>query len=443
MQEPVPYNPNSYGYEIAQRRREQQILGEALDNNIMNSNRDQSSESKYVFRSPSQPANNRNIPILKNKNIKNNIGFNTNGQNIMQYNNYNNYPNQDYYHQNKPQSATIPTSKQNLQRVSSCGNMVGQYSGLYENFKDGYHNNYTSETHYGDNKPKPRPQPQRNLVVQNAGYQAMSPIKMQFIKEKKVKPLPVIEKKSVPIWIQRAIDMDIKPAYESSRNNEEGDVIEEYYDANCSGGNNVLSANDKHHKFMQGGIREKNLGNCVGFSTEWTKDGNRKRYLFKSYDTVDGNGNINYAPNVNNSVSYNNDNNDGLRDYYKNYNDYDLNGNNDYLTTYNSFHNEESFYGKGYKNRANLNMSQNGNRSPYYNNRHFNINNSEQNRPVKINNDIQGERDEYYKNYHKENEGYPNSRYGDKTYNYYLNSPMQGSRTEQWKYPPQYRYNAS
>ena len=53
---------------------------------------------------------------------------------------------------------------------------------------------------------------------------------------------------------------------------------------------------------------------------------------------------------------------------------------------------------------------------------------------------------QYYKNsiiYHKYTPfrgDYENSRYGDYTYNYYLNSPMRGDVSEDWKFPPQYYY---
>ena len=53
---------------------------------------------------------------------------------------------------------------------------------------------------------------------------------------------------------------------------------------------------------------------------------------------------------------------------------------------------------------------------------------------------------QYYKNsimYHKYSPyrgDYGNSRYGDYTYNYYLNSPMRGDVSEDWKFPPQYYY---
>lgn len=36
---------------------------------------------------------------------------------------------------------------------------------------------------------------------------------------------------------------------------------------------------------------------------------------------------------------------------------------------------------------------------------------------------------------------YEGSRYGDKTYNYYLNEPMRSDITSDWKFPPLYRYN--
>lgn len=43
--------------------------------------------------------------------------------------------------------------------------------------------------------------------------------------------------------------------------------------------------------------------------------------------------------------------------------------------------------------------------------------------------------------YEREYSDYQRSRFGDYTYNYFLNSPMRGDIAENWKYPPNYYYN--
>lgn len=46
-----------------------------------------------------------------------------------------------------------------------------------------------------------------------------------------------------------------------------------------------------------------------------------------------------------------------------------------------------------------------------------------------------------YKYYNPRRYDYDGSRYGDKTYNYYLNSPMRSDISADWKFPPLYYYN--
>ena len=48
---------------------------------------------------------------------------------------------------------------------------------------------------------------------------------------------------------------------------------------------------------------------------------------------------------------------------------------------------------------------------------------------------------ERYKYYNPRRYDYKGSRYGDYTYNYYLNAPMRGDKSQSWKYPPIYYYN--
>ena len=47
-----------------------------------------------------------------------------------------------------------------------------------------------------------------------------------------------------------------------------------------------------------------------------------------------------------------------------------------------------------------------------------------------------------YKYYNPKRNDYKGSRYGDYTYNYYLNAPMRGDKTRSWKFPPLYYYNS-
>ena len=74
---------------------------------------------------------------------------------------------------------------------------------------------------------------------------------------------------------------------------------------------------------------------------------------------------------------------------------------------------------------------------------------------VKINKDnINGEykddmkdMDDYYGNkryryYNPKRYDYKGSRFGDYNYNYYLNAPMRGDKSQSWKYPPLYYYNS-
>lgn len=46
-----------------------------------------------------------------------------------------------------------------------------------------------------------------------------------------------------------------------------------------------------------------------------------------------------------------------------------------------------------------------------------------------------------YKYYNPRRYDYESSRYGDNTYNYYLNSPMRGDISKDWKFPPLYYCN--
>ena len=47
-----------------------------------------------------------------------------------------------------------------------------------------------------------------------------------------------------------------------------------------------------------------------------------------------------------------------------------------------------------------------------------------------------------YKYYSPKRNDYRGSRYGDYSYNYYLNAPMRGDKSQNWKFPPLYYYNS-
>ena len=59
----------------------------------------------------------------------------------------------------------------------------------------------------------------------------------------------------------------------------------------------------------------------------------------------------------------------------------------------------------------------------------------------KISYSIGNDGSKQFKYYNPKRFDYEGSRYGDKTYNYYLNSPMRGDISSNWKFPPIYYYN--
>lgn len=46
-----------------------------------------------------------------------------------------------------------------------------------------------------------------------------------------------------------------------------------------------------------------------------------------------------------------------------------------------------------------------------------------------------------YSKYSPYRNDYGNSRYGDETYNYYLNGPMRSDVSKDWRFPPKYYYS--
>ena len=80
----------------------------------------------------------------------------------------------------------------------------------------------------------------------------------------------------------------------------------------------------------------------------------------------------------------------------------------------------------------------------YINNRYINREKNEQNYQKNPNEYYHDEdTNNRYNHYSPENNNYGGSRYGDYTYNYYLNSPMRGDRSEDWRFPPVYQYQGN
>lgn len=174
----------------------------------------------------------------------------------------------------------------------------------------------------------------------------------------------------------------------------------------------------------------------------------------EQYDIVSGNNQINYEPNmryVNNNENYNNNyysnnNNNFNRNFRYSPNNVQINN---YNESVNPNFNNRSFstndinaynYPSDYPsniNNGSYPVSQSQNLSDY----RCRDNNSAHNNIMTLRRPPQ-----YYKDsilYHKYNSNrndYANSRFGDQTYNYYLNSPMRGDRSKDWRYPPQYYY---
>ena len=73
-------------------------------------------------------------------------------------------------------------------------------------------------------------------------------------------------------------------------------------------------------------------------------------------------------------------------------------------------------------------------------NRKNNINNINE-YSEKISYSIGNDGSKQFKYYNPKRFDYEGSRFGDKTYHYYLNSPMRGDISSNWKFPPIYYYN--
>jgi hypothetical protein len=128
------------------------------------------------------------------------------------------------------------------------------------------------------------------------------------------------------------------------------------------------------------------------------------------------NGNIRAYRERSRNDYYENNNIQGERDYNRKYN---IRRSNSDLNFVNRNNNDKYMENKRYANLSERKYEKNN----YYNNNERN-NNSEN-----IN---------YY---NPEKNDYKRSRYGDYTYNYYLNGPMRGDISEDWKFPPIYYYH--
>ena len=71
------------------------------------------------------------------------------------------------------------------------------------------------------------------------------------------------------------------------------------------------------------------------------------------------------------------------------------------------------------------------------------INNNKNDYSTKMAYSIGNEAPKQYKYYSPKRFDYEGSRWGDYTYNYYLNSPMRSDISSNWKFPPLYYYNSN
>ena len=200
-----------------------------------------------------------------------------------------------------------------------------------------------------------------------------------------------------------------------------------------------------------------------------------ERQFMKNNNYNNNNRNNNYNDNFENNFENNFNNNFGNNRYNNNYN----NNEKRYNNNYNNFNDND----KTRENNMNQNMNMNEYnrkvkyRTPdnYYQKQNFktadfnqisrsqNIDFNNLNNRRTIDNDIDNikEKDDdkeinpsnYYRNelgdkgedgyrhYSPDKNDYHGSRFGDYIYNYYLNAPMRGDRSEDWRFPPLYYYH--
>ena len=197
---------------------------------------------------------------------------------------------------------------------------------------------------------------------------------------------------------------------------------------------------------------------------------NKNRNSFNNYNTDNNYNNNNYNNHNNGAFNNNNNNNDG---YYNNNNNNNskspkiINNNelrsksqnnigiNPFPYNYNNNDNNEYIFDEKSeymvkRNKDNRMYNDNNEyvfdekseymvkRNKYNRNNNVNWINNE-NREYMDMDDYYGNKK--YKYYSPKRNDYRGSRYGDYSYNYYLNAPMRGDKSQNWKFPPLYYYN--
>ena len=174
----------------------------------------------------------------------------------------------------------------------------------------------------------------------------------------------------------------------------------------------------------------------------------------------------------NNTINYNNSNSN----YIMNNNNKIINNNNDYnRNNYGVSRSQQIPNNRNYINKNNYNINNNydmnnqmmfndmnkpirrnnsdfkyiqnryNNREGVENNRYYDRETRENNRHYYLRKPIDNNKGEDvvegYRHYSPERNDYHGSRYGGYIYNYYLNAPMRGDKSEDWRFPPLYYYD--
>jgi hypothetical protein len=134
---------------------------------------------------------------------------------------------------------------------------------------------------------------------------------------------------------------------------------------------------------------------------------------------------------------------------------YDSQNNYNYNNSYtknktpnNYYNNNNNNYNNQRNNEYNNNMMvKNNNPDNVNNNRYRDMNITEKDRQYYLKDPTdfyKGEEiDDGFRHYNPEDKNYDGSRYGGYIYNYYLNAPMRGDKSEDWRYPPLYYIKSS
>ena len=218
----------------------------------------------------------------------------------------------------------------------------------------------------------------------------------------------------------------------------------DYIQLNESDNNNLQELNPNYKN------KNKNSFNNYNIDNNYNKDNEKDKEKDNEYNNNNGNNNRNYNNNnpksqniINNreqkSKSYNKK---GINPFPHNYNDND--NDNDYI-----FDEKSEYMVKRNKdNRINYNNNNNeyifDEKSEYMvkrnkdnRNNNINITNNESINYMNTDN-IYGNKK--YKYYNPKRNDYRGSNYGDYSYNYYLNAPMRGDKSQNWEFPPLYYY---